>query len=64
MVAGSCAVKGDNGDGVWSGESGSQSSSPLTHGVTYTITCKPINPGIATFTASATVKIVPSYHEQ
>ena len=59
--AASCTVTGTNGDS-WTGVSGSHVSSPITTTTVYTLNCSSTVPGF-TYTASATVNIVPIFQE-
>jgi hypothetical protein len=60
----SCTVKGTNTDS-WSGLSGSKTSKAINAQTTYTLSCVKDDPSDLTpFTQSATVNLVPTYHEK
>ncbi len=58
----SCSVSGTNGDGPWSGRSGSQASAAIRAQVIYTLTCVGLDG--ASITRTVTVNIIPNWHEQ
>ena len=63
VVAGSCVLKGTNGD-TWTltGNSGTVTSSPLANETQFTLTCTDLN--ARSIKQSVTVKIAPTFDEQ
>lgn len=57
----SCTVTSDNGDGPWTGVSGSQTSRPITKVSTYTLSCQ--GAGSTTLIDTATVTNNPAWRE-
>lgn len=60
--ASSCSVSAPNGDS-WTGNTGTQITSPIEQQTTYTLTCVP-NIGGASVVKTATVNILPTFDEQ
>lgn len=58
----SCSVSGTNGDGAWTGTSGTQVSSPITVQTTFTLTCQGFDG--STISKKAVVNIIPNWQEQ
>ena len=60
--AASCSVRGSNGDGPWSGTSGSHTTGSITAQTIYTLTCTGLDD--STITRTATINIIPNWVEQ
>jgi hypothetical protein len=60
----SCTVIGSNGDGPWTGFSGSQSSSAITQQTVFKLSCVQDDPAQPVFTASSTVNVAPVFQER
>ena len=60
----SCTVNGSNGDGPWTGLSGTKNSSAITQQTVYTLSCIQDDPALPLFTATTSVSVAPVFQER